>query len=168
MTMKEEVTYPQCRIVPMRLLHPDTTKRLMNRIVEVPGIRRILLNGQNIPLVVPYGPARGTENVTTLRKNVEIAGNTVDLHVQVGTISLEIEDATVMDRIRKVCDAFFVNFSYYIQEGKFMKTRPTVVDYAKYGPQADNAVVGLVDPKRKEKPSFITLPDTQVCGGCRI
>lgn len=163
--MQETVTYPQCRIVPMRLLSPDTTKRLMNRIVRVPGIRRILLNGQNIPLVVPYGPARGTKNTTTLRKQVKIAGNTVDLHVQVGTITLEMEDTEVTEKVRKVCDAFFVNFSYYIQEGKYMKTEPTVVDYARYGPSADSAVIGLVDPKRKEKPSLISLEKGQACGG---
>jgi methyl-coenzyme M reductase subunit D len=152
----------------MRLLHPDTTKRLMNRIVRVPGIRRILLNGQNIPLVVPYGPARGMKNTTTLRKQVEIAGNAVDLHVQVGSITLEMEEAAVTEKVRKVCDAFFKDFSYYIQEGKFMKTEPTVVDYARYGPRADGAVIGLVDPKRKEKPSLISLEKGQVCGGCEL
>ncbi|MDO8872042.1 MAG: methyl-coenzyme M reductase operon protein D [Methanoregula sp.] len=163
--MKEITAFPQCRIVPMRLLGPYTTKRLLNKIVKVPGIRRILLNGQNIPLTVPYGPARGTKNTTNLRKSITIAGNMVDLHVQVGTITLEIEDKSTTDHIRAICDAFFVDFSYYIQEGKFMKTQPSLVDYAKYGPQADRSVIGLVDPKRKEKPSLITLSNERVCGG---
>nr|WP_319376584.1 methyl-coenzyme M reductase operon protein D [uncultured Methanoregula sp.] len=166
--MTEPADYPQCRIVPMRLLSPDTTKRLLSKIVKVPGIRRVLLNGQNIPLVVPYGPARGKENKTNLRKTVEIAGNSVDLHVQVGTITLEIEDKAVTDKIQKICDAFFVDFSFYIQKGKFMKTRPSMVDYARYGPGADPSVIGLVDPKRKEAPTVINLSRERVCGGYEL
>ncbi|MDD1687857.1 methyl-coenzyme M reductase operon protein D [Methanoregula sp.] len=166
--MQETVTYPQCRIVPMRLLSPDTTKRLLEKIVRVPAIRRILLNGQNIPLTVPYGPARGTENKTNLRKTIEIAGNTVDLHVLVGTITLEIEDKTVIEQIRAICDDFFVDFPCSVQEGRFMKSQPSLVDYAKYGPQADPSVIGLVDPKRKEKPSFIHPLGDRVCGGCEL
>lgn len=160
--------YPQCRIVPMRMLGPDTTKRLLEQIVVVPGIRRMLLNGQNIPLLVPYGPARGTENKTNLRKTIEVAGNAIDLHVQVGTITLEVENRKVIDRFRNICDAFFVDFPYYIQEGKFMKTQPTVVDYARYGPSADRNVIGLVDPKRKEKPTLISISNERVCGGYEI
>ena len=166
--MTEPVNYPQCRIVPMRLLSPDTTRRLLDKIVKVPGIRRILLNGQNIPLLVPYGPARGTKNKTNLRKTIEIAGNTVDLHVQVGTITLEIEDESVIENIQTICDDFFVDFSFYIQKGKFMKTQPSLVDYAKYGPNADKAVIGLVDPKRKENPTVINLSNERVCGGCEL
>ncbi|AGB01928.1 methyl-coenzyme M reductase operon protein D [Methanoregula formicica] len=160
--------YPQCRIVPMRLLSPDTTKRLLERIVPVPGIRRMLLNGQNIPVVVPYGPARGTANKTNLRKSIEIAGNTVDLHVQVGTITLEVEDKSVIAAIRAICDNYFVNFPCSVQEGRFMKTRPSLVDYAKYGPEADPSVIGLVDPKRKEKPAFISPLSDRVSGGCEL
>jgi len=164
----KEVSYPQCRIVPMRLLGPDTTKRLLDRIVPVPGIRRMLLNGQNIPLVVPYGPARGAKNETNLRKSIEIAGNIVDLHVQVGTVTLEIEDRSVIDQIRAICDDFFVDFPCYVQEGKFMKTQPSLVDYAKYGPGADPSIIGLVDPKRKEQPSIIHPHGDRVCGGCEL
>jgi len=166
--MDTATDYPQCRIVPMRMLGPDTTKKLLELIVVVPGIHRILLNGQNIPLLVPYGPARGTENKTNLRKTIEVAGNAVDLHVQVGTITLEVENRKVIDKFRKICDAFFVDFPYYIQEGKFMKTHPSVVDYARYGPGADRNVIGLVDPKRKEKPTLISISNERVCGGYEI
>jgi len=166
--MKDITDYPQCRIVPMRLLSPDTTKRLLDKVVKVPGIRRMLLNGQNIPLLVPYGPARGKENKTNLRKTVEIAGNSVDLHVQVGTITLEIEDESVIEKIQEICDAFFVDFSFYIQKGKFMKTRASLVDYAKHGPHADQSVIGLVDPKRKENPTVISLSHERVCGGYEL
>ena len=164
-----DTQYPQCRIVPMRFLHPDTTKRLLDTIVKVKGIRRILLNGQNIPLFVPYGPARGAKNTTRLRKSITVAGTIVDLHVQVGTIMLEVEDREVIGRIRKICDAFFTDFSYQLKEGTCIKTQPSVVDYARYGPHADKNVIGLVDPKRKEKPALIAMPEEEaVCGGYEL
>jgi methyl-coenzyme M reductase subunit D len=30
-----------------------------------------------------------------------------------------------------------------------MKTEPSLVDYAKYGPNADKAIIGMVDPRSK-------------------
>jgi len=162
--MEAKTEYPQCRIVPMRMLNPDTTKRLLDRIVTVPGIRRILLNGQNLPLVVPYGPARGAKNPHSMRKTIKVADSDIDLHLQVGTITLEIEDRSVTEKIRAICDGFFVEFSCYVQEGRFMKSAPSLVDYAKYGPDADKSMIGLVDPKRKEQPSVIRFAKDQICG----
>ncbi|MFA5330844.1 MAG: methyl-coenzyme M reductase operon protein D [Methanoregula sp.] len=156
--------YPQCRIVPMRMLNPDTTKSLLDQVVAVPGIRRILLNGQNLPVVVPYGPARGAKNPHSMRKSIRVADSDVDLHVQVGTITIELEDREVTQKIRAICDEFFVKFSCTVQEGRFMKSEPSLVDYAKYGPGADKSMVGLVDPKRKEQPSVIRFSRDQVCG----
>jgi methyl-coenzyme M reductase subunit D len=162
--MERTTEFPQCRIVPMRMLCPDTTKRLLDRIVTVPGIRRILLNGQNLPLVVPYGPARGEKNPHSMRKTIQVADSDIDLHVQVGTITLEVEDRSVTEKIRSISTEFFVDFSCYVQEGKFMKSQPSLVDYAKYGPKADPSMIGLVDPKRKEHPSVIRLSEEQTCG----
>jgi methyl-coenzyme M reductase subunit D len=144
------------------MLGPDTTRRLLDRIVTVPGVRRILLNGQNLPLVVPYGPARGLENAHRDRKRIRVLGNEVDLRVQVGTVTLEVEDSSVLDEVRSLCDEFFVDFSCQVQEGKFMKTTPTLADYAKYGPSPDMSLVGLSDPKRKDTPVVLKQP-----AGCR-
>ena len=54
MTLESGTPYPQCKIVPLRLLGPDTTERLLNNILEAGGIRRVLLNGHNIPLIIQY------------------------------------------------------------------------------------------------------------------
>ena len=162
--MQQTESYPQCRIVPMRMLNPDTTKSLLDRLVTVAGIRRILLNGQNLPLAVPYGPARGTKNPHSMRKTITVQENEIDLHIQVGTITLEVEDREVIEKVRSICNEFFVNFSCYVQEGRFMKSEPSLVDYAKYGPNADKSMIGLVDPKRKDRPSVIRFSKDRVCG----
>ncbi|WOX56712.1 MULTISPECIES: methyl-coenzyme M reductase operon protein D [unclassified Methanoculleus] len=52
--------------------------------------------------------------------------------------------------MRSLCDGFFTEFPYRFQEGRFiMKTAPTVVDYAKYGPRADTTLIGLADPPER-------------------
>lgn len=150
-----EATYPQCRIVPLRMLKPDTAERLLNRIVKVAGIRKILINGPRLPEKVPYGPARGEPNPHSDRAVIHVGDNDVQLQVQVGTVILEVEDEGIIQDIRQACDEIFTKFSYSIQEGKFMKTSPTLTDYAKYGPDADESVIGLVDPRMKKGPQIL-------------
>jgi methyl-coenzyme M reductase subunit D len=36
-----------------------------------------------------------------------------------------------------------------------MKTEPSLVDYCKYGPNADKAMLGLADPSSKSKPIIL-------------
>jgi methyl-coenzyme M reductase subunit D len=36
-----------------------------------------------------------------------------------------------------------------------MKTEPSLVDYCKYGPDADKSILGLADPSSKSRPTII-------------
>jgi len=36
-----------------------------------------------------------------------------------------------------------------------MKTTPSLVDYCKYGPDADKDILGMADPSSKSKPVII-------------
>jgi len=148
--------YPQCKIVPLRLLSPDTTERLLNNLLDVCGIRRVLLNGHNIPLIVPYGPARGIANKTTIRRSISIKGTDFNLHLQVGDITLEVFDKSVIESVKQVCDEFFTEIPYQLHVGRFMKYKASLVDYAKYGPNADPICIGLTDPRSKE--NLVILP----------
>ncbi len=149
--------YPQCRIVPLRMLSPETAEKLLNQIVKVEGVRRLLINGPNLPKTVPYGPARGKPNPNTNRRVITVNNTDVELQVQAGTITLEVEDTSVIDTIRGLCDAFFAELSFpcSVQEGKFMKTEATLSDYAKYGPNVDKSLIGMTDPRKKEGPVII-------------
>lgn len=150
-----EATYPQCRIVPARFLNPETVESLLNRLLEVGGMRKLVLNGQRIPTTVPYGPARGQPNPHPMRRVIRVGDQDVELQVQVGTIVLELEDRSYIDGIRKACDEVFTKFPYSLSEGKFMKTQATVSDYAKYGPDADERILGTTDPKSRSGPLII-------------
>ncbi|MDD1727696.1 MAG: methyl-coenzyme M reductase operon protein D [Methanospirillum sp.] len=146
-----QATYPQIKIVSIRMMKPETTEKLLNLVVKVPGVRRILLRGQNIPKTVPYGPARGIENKTNFKTGVSVAGTDVDIRLMVGDVILELEEPSVADRIKETCDEFFTNFGFYIQKGTFIKPSPSMVDYAKYGPNVEPELVGMLDPKRKDR-----------------
>jgi len=148
-------TYPQVRIVSERLMNPETTERVMNRILAVGGIRRVVLNGPRIPPSIPYGPARGVVNPHTMRKTISLGGQEVELEVHVGTILLELESEEYIPKIKAACDEAFTTMSYSLKEGRFMKTEPTLVDYAKYGPDADKAIIGITDPGSRSGPIII-------------
>ena len=150
-----KATYPQCRIVPLRMLKLESSEELLNRVIEVPGIRRMMINGPGLPATVPYGPARGRPNPNSDRKMITVGGSDVELRVQTGLVTIEVEDESVTEEIRSVCDIFFTKFPYQLQTGQFMKTRASLVDYAKYGPDADETIIGLVDPRKTEGPVII-------------
>ncbi len=150
-----EARYPQCRIVPLRILKPDTAERLLNAVAGISGIRRLMINGPSLPATVPYGPARGKPNPNTNRRTITVGDTEVELRVQVGMLTAEVTDASVIAQIKRACDDIFTKFPYQLQEGQFMKTQATLTDYAKYGPDADETFIGLVDPRRKETPVIL-------------
>ena len=144
-----DAIYPQVRIVTERLLNPGTVERVLNLIIATCGVRRAILNGPRLPAIVPYGPAKGQPNPHVMRKVVRIGEQSVEIQVHVGTILLELESRDFIPAIRAACEAGFGELPWYLQEGRYMKTEPSLVDYAKYGPNADKAIIGMADPKSK-------------------
>ncbi|MCA1916570.1 methyl-coenzyme M reductase operon protein D [Methanospirillum hungatei] len=143
---------PQIRICSIRMMKPETCETLLNKLVEIPGIRRILLHGQNIPKVIPYGPARGMENSTDIKRNITVGTTSCDIRMLVGDIILELEDECIIGVINRICTDFFVKFGFVMQQGIFIKPTMTMFDYAKYGPKPDPELIGMVDPRSKERP----------------
>jgi len=150
-----DADFPQYRIVTERLLKPETVEKILNKLVKIPGIIRVIINGPSIPKTVPYGPARGMPNPHSGRTTITVGETDLVLQIQAGTILLELENSEKESEIKQACDEVFTKFSYSIKEGKFMKSTPTLVDYAKYGPDIDRNIIGLVDPKSKKGPILI-------------
>jgi methyl-coenzyme M reductase subunit D len=150
-----EATFPQCRIITERLLNPETTERLLNKVVSVSGVRRMVLNGPRLPATVPYGPSKGIPNPHPMRKTIHVGDQEVPLQVHVGTVLLELESRDVIPALQAAVEPVFTDFTFRIQEGRFMKTEPSLVDYCKYGPDADKEMLGLADPSSKSKPIIL-------------
>jgi methyl-coenzyme M reductase subunit D len=150
-----EAIFPQVRIVPDRLLFPETVERLLNGICDMGGIRRIVLNGPRLPATVTEGPGRGLPNPHVARKAIKVADKEMELQVQVGFIVLELWDPEFIPKVREVCDRTFTGFGYNLQEGKFMKSQMTTSDYAKYGIMEDEQLLGMADPKSKGVPLIL-------------
>ena len=140
----------------MRFLNPETVEILLDRLFKTGGIRRLVLNGPSIPATVPYGPARGAANPTTYRRAIQVCGEEYMLGVQVGTILLELEDSSMIPDIKAVCDEVFADkFSYRITDGIYMRSNMTTTDYAKYGIVDDVRILGMTDPKSKQRPIIL-------------
>ena len=150
-----DAIYPQVRIVTVRLLNPETVERVMNHILATDGVRRVILNGPRLPPTITYGPAKGQPNVHAMRRVVRMGEQEVELQVHVGTILLELESREIIPAIKAACEAGFGEMQWYLQEGRYMKTEPSLVDYAKYGPNADKAIIGMADPSSKRGPTII-------------
>jgi methyl-coenzyme M reductase subunit D len=150
-----EATFPQCRIDSERFLNPETTERLLNRILSVPGVRRMVLNGPRLPATVPYGPAKGSNNPHLMKRTIHVGDQELELQVHVGNILLELENSDVIPALKAAIEPVFTDFTCRIKEGKFMKTEPSLVDYCKYGPDADKDLLGLADPKSKSRPIIL-------------
>jgi len=150
-----DATFPQCRISTERLLNPETTERLLNSLVAVPGIRRMILNGPRLPATIPYGPAKGLANPHPMRKKIHVGDQELELQVHVGTVLLELECRDVIPALKSAVESVITDFSFRIQEGRFMKTEPSLVDYCKYGPNADKTIIGMADPNSHSSPIIL-------------
>ena len=151
-----ETKYPQLRIVPTRFLNPETTETLLGKLYTIDGIRRLVLNGPNLPATVPYGPARGEINDNTNRRIIKVCGEDYLLHLEVGAILIEMETASVIPHVKAACDEVFADkFPYGITEGIYMRSNMTTTDYAKYGIVDDERILGMSDPKSKQRPVIL-------------
>jgi len=90
-----------------------------------------------------------------MRKTIHVGDQELELQVHVGTVVLEIENREVIPALQAAIEPVFTDFTFRIQEGRFMKTEPSLTDYCKYGPDADKTMIGLADPTSKSRPIII-------------
>jgi len=152
-TQREAV---QIEIAPNRLLFPETTQRLLSQIVEVGGIERVLVLGESLPTHVPYGPATGMPVDHHERKVIQVGDELIELTVQAGAIRLELDSRDKIEQIREICDRT-LPFGYRLREGLFFPKKPTITDYAKLGPDVDEKLLGMTDPKRRGRLEGLTV-----------
>ena len=154
MTEKKPI---QVRIFPKRLLLPETTEKVLNEIDRAEGVIRMLINGKNLPRKVTSGPGTGTDVNHPDRKIIHVGDCALELHIIVGEILVEVEDESAFENVRKACERA-LPFSFEFKRGHFIKKRPTLTDYGKYGFKSredesinleDERLLGLIDPHAK-------------------
>lgn len=149
----------QYEIFPQRMLNPASAQELLNRLEQIKGVTRVLVQGPKLPLTVPYGPGKGAPVDHTAREIIRVGDQVMELQVKVGRIRLEAEN-DVMDEIRAICEELFP-FPFELKEGLFLRRKATVTDYAKYGPDElveDKEIYGMTDPNMS--------PSSKICASC--
>ena len=143
------------KIFPHRILKPTTTEKILNQILVLDGVLRVLINGESLPTIVNFGPAKGLPVNHTDRKTINVKGNDVPLRVSVGEIILTVQLDNLEDFVEKVDEILkeSLSFGFDIKVGVFTKTRTSVSDFMKYGEgfedKIDSRLIGLVDPNAK-------------------
>ncbi|NJD76261.1 MAG: methyl-coenzyme M reductase operon protein D [Candidatus Methanoperedens sp.] len=147
----------QVRVSPRRLLQPQTAEKILNEIDRVNGVIRMLINGKNLPKKVTCGPGTGADVHHPGMKVINVGGCAFELNIIVGEIIVEVEDESAMGEIRSACERA-LPFSFELKRGHFIKRKPTLTDYGRYGFKgkdderinlADERILGLVDPHAK-------------------
>ena len=143
------------KIFPHRILKPTTTEKILNQILALDGVLRVLINGESLPTIVNFGPAKGLPVNHTDRKTINVRGNDVPLRVSVGEIILTVQLDNLEDFVEQVDEILndTLNFGYDVKVGIFTKTKTSVSDFMKYGEgfedKIDSRLIGLVDPNAK-------------------
>lgn len=157
----------QVRVFPQRLLQPATAEKVLNEIDQVRGVIRMLINGKNLPRKVISGPGTGADVNHPDRKLIHVGDCAFELHIIVGEILVEVEDETAMEGVRKAC-VRALPFPFEFRRGHFIKRRPTLTDYARYGFRSrdderinleDERVLGLIDPHAKAEDNICVIGD---------
>ncbi|MDD3245820.1 MAG: methyl-coenzyme M reductase operon protein D [Methanosarcina sp.] len=136
----------QIEIFPSRILSPETAQKLITELYRIDGIIRVMVQGSRLPERVSAGPGTGEKVDHPLRKPIQIGDQVIELKISVGRIRLEISNAETKEEVRSVCDKVFP-FAFEFREGHFFRKQPTVTDYAKFGPDSDTSLLGMVDAK---------------------
>lgn len=147
----------QVRIFPSRLLQPETAEKVLNEIDCVSGVIRMLINGKNLPRKVTCGPGTGSDVNHPDRKVIHVGDCALELHIIVGEILVEVEDENVVENVKIACQRA-LPFPFEFKRGHFIKRRPTLSDYGKFGFRSrnderinleDERLLGLTDPSAK-------------------
>lgn len=155
----------QIRVFPQRLLQPATAEKVLNEIDRVEGVIRMLINGKNLPRKVTSGPGTGTDVNHPDRKIIHVGDCAFELRIIVGEILVEVEHETAVENVRKACERA-LPFPFEFKRGHFIKRKPTLIDYGRYGFRSrtderialdDERMLGLMDPHAKVRDSICVI-----------
>ena len=161
----EPIKATDVRIFPHRRLKPATTEKILNELLDLEGVLRFLVNGESLPKIVGYGPARGTSVNHPDRKIITVKGKEVELLVSVGDIIVTIRQENLEEFVEKTKSILeeTLNFGFDVRVGIFTRTQTTVSDNLKvaYGIEEDfdPSLIGLVDPKTNSKETVKLIGD---------
>ena len=159
-----EIKAVDIKIFPHRLLKPKTTEKILNSLMNLEGILRVLVNGESLPQVVGYGPAKGTIVNHEDRKVIKVKEEKFELLVSVGEIIITVNHEK-LDSFKEELERILsetLNFKYDVSVGIFTKTNTTVSDYLKYGlldKSIDPRLIGMVDPNSRSSETVRLIGD---------
>ncbi|WP_319578797.1 methyl-coenzyme M reductase operon protein D [uncultured Methanospirillum sp.] len=148
--------HPQCRIVPIRMLHPDHAGPFIEGLSRIQGVRRMLVHGPAFASDHPGKTVHSCEIQPPEFTGVAIGDQIVDMHVLMADLTVEAINEETIDRIGIYCEEFFTDLPYQILVGKFLKTKPSLSDYIRDGQDPERLLLGLTDSHERIETAYLS------------
>ncbi|MGL4669380.1 MAG: methyl-coenzyme M reductase operon protein D [Methanobacteriaceae archaeon] len=127
-------------LFPHRILGADTTEKLLNEIENIDGVVRTVVQG---PRLQPEDETIDPKYRD--RRRITVKGKEINLKVKTGRIFIEINNESIIDEVRTICEGIFT-FGFDINIGKYIRSEKTVTDNIKYGEQdIPDELIGMTD-----------------------
>jgi methyl-coenzyme M reductase subunit D len=138
------------QVFPHRILGPDRTENLLNRIESLNNVKRTVIQGPRLPPEDPNENPRYAE-----RRVITVKDKEIELKVKTGRVFIDIsDDSDVLDikkEIEEICEEL-LPFGFDINIGKFIRTQRTVTDNIKYGNgNVPDDLIGMTDQSARLK-----------------
>ncbi|HWQ63876.1 MAG TPA: methyl-coenzyme M reductase operon protein D, partial [Methanospirillum sp.] len=156
--------HPQCRIVPIRMLHPDHAASFIEGISKIQGVRRMLVHGPAFASGHPGRTVHSCEIQPPEFTGVEIGDQVVDMHVLMADLTVETNDEATIDSIGVYCQEFFTDLPFQILVGTFLKTKPSLSDYIRDGQDHEQLLLGMTDSHERIETAYLSGDTTGSCG----
>jgi methyl-coenzyme M reductase subunit D len=155
--------YPQCQIIPIRMLHPDNAEKFLDGLTYIPGVRRVLVHGPGIIKEAINKPRDILSTHIPTPTDIKIANQPIQMHILMGDVIIEALDEKVIDEVAEYCGEFFNDLAFQILVGKFIKTEPSTSDLISSEKISDPDFIGLSENKPFIAPAIIKQDNQQQC-----
>jgi methyl-coenzyme M reductase subunit D len=147
--------HPQCRIVPIRMLHAERAAPFLEGLSTIPGVRRMLIHGPAFSADLPGKTVESCEIQPPEYTEVTIGDQIVNMHVLMGDVTVETIDEEAIDQVSSYCKKFFSDFPFQILVGQFMKTKPSLSDYIRNCSSPEDMLIGMADYHEKIETAYL-------------
>ena len=151
----EKKSHPQCRIVPIRMLHPHRAAPFIEGIAGIRGIRRILVHGPSFSADHPGTSIHSCEIQPPEYTGVAIGDQIIDMHVLMADLIVEATDEAGIEQVVAYSSHYLAGIPFQVLRGQYIKTEPSLIDHMRNGLKQEDLLLGMSDSREQIEPIYL-------------